>query len=213
MHCLKMLAAMVSLALASPALAQVKFSVGGVNYTMPLPAGYCPPAHPDDVKRMDFAASLDTEHVTLASLVRCKRDNATDYILIKTPKGNVNLTVTLEQLMREAGPVFDQMEGQNVAVPDAEQNLGQAIGRETGRETDVAMAVGPRGRDARCLYIGGTVRSQGLAGGTIALGGCISATGGRMLMLAVYGQGDKPETVRALMRQSRALIETIKPAP
>jgi hypothetical protein len=207
----KMAVAALAVTAASPAMAQVELKVGGVGFAMALPGGYCVPSHPDDVARMKFAESLDGDHVTLVSLVPCKRGDMTDYILIKAPKRAVNQTVTLDQLMRQIGPEFDRQNGNNIAIPATEAKLGGALSAQHGESVDVALALGPRGRDKSCAYIGGTVRSDGLAGNVVAVGGCITAIGGRMLMVTLYGAGDKPETVSRLLRNSRAIALTIKP--
>lgn len=215
MHWLKRAATVVAVAAASPALAQnADFRVGDVSFTLPLPKGYCVPTRGNDVYRTNFAASLDKQNVTALSIVPCAENaDPLDYMLIKAPIAMVNADVTMPQLLSMLGPEFDKPEGADIPLPGTEKTVGDALTEHAGAPVEVSMAIGPRGHDDRCAYIGGLARVEGMADGGMAVGGCVTVAGGRMLMVFVYSRGSDASAVRALLPRARALALSVKVKP
>lgn len=201
------MAAVMAVATASPAMAQsADFRVGAVRYTMALPKGYCEPTRAEDVSRMHFAASNDKVGMTALSLVPCEPGDLSDYILVKAPLSMVDTPMTVAQLQKEAGAEFDQQG--DVPLDGLEQDLSSAASERSGQKVEMKTAIGPRGRDDICLYLGGTATFEGIA--TLSMGGCMTSVGDRVVVIFVYGPGDDAATVRTLMARSRALAQAIR---
>ncbi|MEZ0242100.1 MAG: hypothetical protein ACAH11_01910 [Sphingomonas sp.] len=186
-----------------------RFAMGGVNFVMPMPEGYCLPG-PDMQPTVEAAAASDTQNKTALTLMSCGPNaDPLDYLMIKTPNDFVTVDVTRARLLSSLGPDFDTPVGPNFSLGKAEKEMEGILSEGAGREVDVASALAPRGHDDVCAYLGGTVTSDALDGGVISVGSCLTAIGGRVLAINLYARGGEPATVSKLMRRARALALTI----
>ncbi len=182
------------------------FDVGATNFSVAIPKGYCLPTKAQDVERMRYAASLDNESITSASLVACgPNPDIADYILIKTPVGMVDQEITLTSLLGNLGPDFDKPVGADIPIPETEARIGDALSQRTGNDVKVGVAIGPRGHDDVCAYTGGTIRATNVAGGAVAIGTCVTVVQGKMFAIHVYWPGEESAVGKTLLQRARAV--------
>jgi hypothetical protein len=202
--------AAIGLAWAMPAAAQerAKLSLGGSEFTIPVPAGYCIPIG-EAAERMAFAASVDTASVTLASFVSCgPKADRRDYYLVKAPKDPLNRDLTFAQYVTAE---FDGAE--NIPIPDAEKKVGDALSKRAGSQVAISTAITTRGRDEACGYIGGLFEADSGGGTktTMTLAGCATVLAKRAIHVIVYNPGSDISRVPALKAQVKAVVKSIKP--
>jgi len=183
-------AAAVALAvvLAAPAAAQpAAFEAGGVRYAIPAPPGYCSkgPAidayyvtqrrhNPDAVPDAVFARCgvaelipLDLFAVKVRTDMRIERDALLAQIRAEMPEAMRKETLIPDAVAR-----------------DMERRAGEAF------DTRVSLNAGikPIGVDDFCGYIAGVIRLQYEGGDpmNMAMGGCVTAIGGRPVYVFRY---------------------------
>jgi hypothetical protein len=214
---LKMLAA--ALALAPPAAAQpapASFRFGGVEFQMPIPAGYCLPTG-SQIEFERFLAAGDERNATHLSLSPCASEKALDmdFIVLKTP--NAALWVPLEraQFLEELGAVFDSEEFKSqMASGEMLDETGKAATKMFGTRVDVAGGIRPLGKDERCGYMGGTLKVASPEGNaSLAVGTCMTVVSGRMLVISWYGPDTGSRGIAELLLKSKRLAGEISGKP
>jgi hypothetical protein len=186
-----------------------RFEIGGVNFVMPVPAGYCLPTA-DQQPAVDALAASDRDNKTSLTLLSCGPNaDEMDYLIIKTPVDVVSLTISRTTLLSSLGPEFDKPMGADFDLGATERDIEGRFSESAGRPVSVAAAVSPRGHDDVCGYIGGTVKSDALEGGVITVASCLTVVSGRVLAINLYARGDDPATLRALLKRTRALALTV----
>ena len=190
------------------------FRIGGVEFALPLPTGYCMPQG----KQIDIAqliAAADPNSVTHLTLVRCGVEmttGANDYTLIKTPKTALVVAVDRPTLLKSLGAEFDNPETLKYLQSDAfDKKVSEDLGKVIPGKPQFAGDIKPLGRDDVCAYLGGTTKVEGNgASYSQAVGTCITSIGKRVVVVNRYGVRTDSAGVVALLRQARALALTIK---
>ncbi|MCW3846090.1 hypothetical protein OF829_02495 [Sphingomonas sp. LB-2] len=205
--------AVAALAVAAPAWAQqggtASFGIGGVNYTAPVPAGYCLPASAAEVERMRAIAVADRENMTALSVISCgSAANPLSYFVVKTPYQAVELPVTLRDVLDL--PDFNAPE-KDAQIDD--QEMADVVKRETGMDATVRTDIRLMGHDDVCGYMGGTVSVEIGQERRVSLGGCMTVAGKRMVMVIFTAPGDDPADIARLKAKARAFALTIHVKP
>jgi len=221
MDVLRAFAALAALAVvgAAPPHAQASpqvgtFRISGVGFEMPIPTGYClPSGKGGDVAQLMAAA--DQQNVTHLTLLACQDDWGKDYILVKTPSQALLVDVGREEALKALAaaldtPALKEQFSSGKLVTDAGKGMSDVL----GRKVDLVGEIKPVGRDEACVYLAGTTEVKTAdVSYRIAVGGCITVVGRRMLTLYVYGSDTGAAGVAALVARSRRLMETIRVAP
>ncbi|HEX9963564.1 MAG TPA: hypothetical protein VGB04_01105 [Allosphingosinicella sp.] len=202
---------------AGSASGEASFSVGGVEFRLPLPSGYClPRGQQADVARL--VAAGDTANATHLTLFPCDAavdasglGDQKDYILIKTPKQALNAQVTREELLLGLGEAFESPAfAQALASGQLLKEAGKGVSNVAGRTVDLSGNVAPRGKDELCAYLGGVMAvASSVKSYTLAVGTCITAVGGRVLSVYWYGSDERPTGVARLLVKTKGLAQTI----
>jgi hypothetical protein len=200
--------AMLALAVAAPAWAQetMKFSVGSVSYTAPIPEGYCLPKCAEEKRRVESVAAYDDENLSVISLISCGPNaNNLDSFVIKVPRNLVNAPMKLPDLLGNAE--FAQTD---VLAPTDDDQMAQVVNRQTGLDATVETEIRILGHDDVCGYLGGTVAVSAGDKVYVTVAGCITVVGDRMLMVIFSGPGNNPADVGRLRRKARAFAVSIR---
>ncbi len=207
-----MLVAIAVLGHAAPAAAQTAdFSVGSARFTMPLPAGFCLPATAKQIASAEEMAAFDTDNRTDLTIYTCGDAPGSPYYIVKTPTNLVDTPMTRAQLLALLRPEFARRGTADILIGDTDKEMGEAISRDLGTAVELSSAVGPRGIDDVCAYIGGTMKVSVGAGreAYITLGACMTAVNGRVLVINHYARGNDPETLKQVLARARAVALTI----
>lgn len=186
------------------------FRVGGVSFSMPIPDDYCLPSG----KMADIAqvlAAADKVNTTDLTLSRCDGEvlrGANDYTVVKTPSAALLVAVDRTTLLTQLGAAF----GKTLDTKSWRDTAAKSMSDVTGTKVDISGTFGPRGKDDMCGYMAGVLHydTPGISyDQPIAV--CITAIGGRII--SIFRAGTKPDEagILSLMRETRALAETIKP--
>ncbi|HEX8124109.1 MAG TPA: hypothetical protein VF548_00840 [Allosphingosinicella sp.] len=206
-----------ALAASPPPPAGASFRVGGVEFQLPLPPGYCLPRGLQ-VDVAQLVAAGDTANVTDLTLFPCtapasgpELGNQKDYILIKTPKQAMVTQVTRKDLLAGLGEAFD-----NPAFTEAlnsgklMKDAGQGVSNVVGTKIDLSGNVAPRGKDDVCAYLGGAMTvTSAVKSYALSVGACITAVGGRILTIYWYGPDEGPASVARLLVKAKGVARTI----
>ena len=198
-----------------PARAQqggtAEFSIGTVNYTVPIPAGYCLPEGARQIELARYGASLDKENVTPLTLYSCGPSaSMSDYVLVKTPTALTSTRITLANILQD--PQFARAEKPS-AQTGVEDTLEGALAEQTGKDIAVSTAVAALGHDDVCGLIGGSVTATGDRVIHVSLGGCMTSLGDRAFVVFFYADGNDPATVKRLMAKARVFAMSVRVRP
>lgn len=212
MKSLSWVLAALPLIAASPApdARQADFQVGGVSFSLPLPASYCLPAGKDAAVAKLMAAG-DTTNTTDLTLVRCDEGivpGANDYTYVKTPVAALQITIDRPTLLAQLGAEF----GKAIDTTSASSQAGKKLSEVAGMKIDISGSFAPRGKDDVCGYMAGVLH---VATDKISydqpIAVCITSVGGRVLSVYRTGKKNDEAGILALMREARLLALTIKP--
>lgn len=216
MKALFLLAATLAASTAGAAVtpAPSTFRIGGVDFALPLPTGYCVPQG----KQIDIAqliAAADPNSVTHLTLMKCGVEittGANDYTLIKTPKTALVAAVDRPTLLASLGAEFDKPETLKYLQSDAfDKKVSEDAGKVIPGKPQFTGDIKPLGRDDVCAYLGGTTKVVGNgASYSQAVGTCITSIGKRVVVVNRYGIRADEAGVAILLRQAKALALTIK---
>jgi hypothetical protein len=205
------------LAAAPPARPEASFQVSGVEFRLPLPAGYCLPRGAQ-ANLAALVAKGDVQNVTHLTLFPCDApaDPAglsiqKDYILIKTPRQVLDSTLSRDELLQGLGQAFENPAfTRALASGELSKEAGKGVSSAVGTPVDLSGTVAPRGKDDFCAYLGGTVAvASSIKSYTLAVGTCITAVGGRVLSVYWYGSDERPAGVARLLVKAKELARTI----
>ncbi len=202
--------AALGLVAAAPA-GRATFDVGGVKLSLPLPASYCEPSGPMTALAQTVAAA-DPDNVTDLTLYKCDAtpDDLGDYVLIKTPVRVLGMTVDRPTLLAQIGPEFDK--GPPVDNKKLGDDVASSLDRVSGTKAKVATQMSVRGHDDVCGYVGGSAQlSNSSRSVNVAVGGCITAAGGRIVQVFRYTMYRDPSDIDRMMKDARAIALTIGP--
>ncbi|MBL0916403.1 MAG: hypothetical protein IBJ13_13105 [Sphingopyxis sp.] len=206
------------LPMSAQAAESVTFTVHDVTLTAPLPAGYCIPVDRDKLIA-DTLAKGDTENVTLATLIRCDHAGqangpGNDYMLIKTPKTALTAKIARSDLIGSLKAQFGTAEWQsNAAGERANATASKGLSDALATPVDIQGEIAPRGTDADCAYLGGSLNVTG--GGVsypIILGGCITSVADKAVAVYTYDDPGKGGGVAGKMRTARNVAMSIRKA-
>jgi hypothetical protein len=210
----KMLAAAMAAAIPGQAFAQqatASFELPGLHFSVPIPQGYCLPAEGAQADLAREAAALDKGNVTDLTLVACgPRALPQDYILVKTQVNLVATTLTRPWLIAELIKEFGDAP-RSIAFPQVDKDLENALSAHAGKKVEVSMEIGPRGSDADCYYMGGSM--EGDPNGIkayMSVGSCMTVVGGRSLAVHFYAPGNDPAVSARLMTRARIFALSIR---
>jgi hypothetical protein len=197
----------------APAVGAVAtFRVGGIDFKLPLPDGYCLPTD----KYIDIAqavAAMDNENVTDLTAYRCDGQGmSVDYpLLIKTPKSVLLNEVGRKELLSQMGAEFDKPEFANIlASGEIDQSSSDSVSAVLGESVAVKSEIKPIGKDETCAYLAGTVALGDKDGSSpIALTACITAVHKRVLLVYAFGPFSGPKSILALAPKAKALALTL----
>ncbi|MDQ8757289.1 hypothetical protein RCO27_13745 [Sphingosinicella sp. LHD-64] len=191
---------------------RASFRMPGIEFELPIPAGYCLPqgAQADAAQLLAAADSLNVTHLTL---VRCEEspEAATDYNLIKTPRQALLTTIERRAFLDSVGEAFattelTQLMESGSLNSQSEEGISQVI----GRQIDISGSIRPLGRDQVCAYVGGTVQMQSNeVSYDISMGACMTIVSSRLLFIYAYGPASGSAGVARLMVRARRLAESI----
>lgn len=207
---------LISASQAAQAETAASFRFGGVEFEVPLPAGYCLPQG-QDIDVAQVLAAADHSNVTHLTLQRCHHEDGPllDYILIKTPTQALLARVGREELLEGVGQAFDAAPFAS-AIESGEflSEAAEGLSSATGTLVDMSGGIRPLGRDSMCAYLGGIVEiSSGVASYSISIGSCITAISDRVVAVHWYGPDTGSAGVAALLTRARRLAETISARP
>lgn len=216
---LALMAAVALLSVPAQAAEAVIFTVHDTGLTVPLPAGYCLPRDRDKAIA-DLLAEGDTQNVTLATLIRCDMADRAEglgheYMLIKAPKQTLAVRVSRPDLLSALGAEFGKPEWQSGASSEqANQNAAKDVSDALKTPVAIEGDLAPRGTDADCAYLGGTLQISGAGiSYPINLGSCITSAGEKIVSVHAYDDPGRSGGVAGLMRKARDVALSIRAAP
>jgi len=188
------------------------FTVGGANFEMPIPAGFClPNGKTADAARL--LATGDKDNVTSVTLLSCTGDGFDTYILIKTPVSLSNTDFTREETLKSLGAAFETPLFKDRLPSAVIDKSAQGLSEAFGQKVDLAGEVKPLGKDQACAYLGGTmdVKMPQITY-RVSVGTCLTAVGRRFIAVNAYGPDKGSAGVAALVATARRVMETIRPS-
>jgi hypothetical protein len=188
---------------------------------VPLPAGYCEPTGAD-IDLAQVVAAGDNDNVTHLSLYPCNVQASKaplgtfkDYIVVKTPRQALLVAVGREELLRSLGeefenPAFAEAVASGRIMDESEAGPSKVL----MTKLDLSGSVAPRGKDEMCAYVGGLLTvSSSVVTYTLAVGGCMTSVGERVLAIYYYGPDQSPSGVARLLMRSKEFAKSIKIRP
>lgn len=186
--------------------------VGSVTLRIPFPAGYCKPTG-SDISGLERLAAEDKNSITLLSLVECKANPRSRYLLVKTPADNQNIDVERSEAIRQLSAAMERI-NVRARAEQFQQSLGEKRSQTRGVPTTVQGAIDSRGHDDVCIYIGGQLTTD--AGGrrqTQAVASCMTLAGRRFLTLSSYENSTDPDAYKHQLPMLRDMASHIAPPP
>lgn len=201
--------AALAVALAAPAGAQdgrpIAFSVHGSAFTVPTPAGYCTQTEAQAAISKQVHA-WDTINLTPLEISRCGMVEATDYMLIKTPREASRIPMARADFINLMKDQFSaDLIKEGIAKGSEDVSKG-SDGTITMGDGDF----GYRGHDDICIYLGGSLDVTGEGGKrTGRIGTCVTLVGGYLMTINAYDFAPNGSDEAALMARSRAMAVSI----
>jgi len=188
----------------------LSFRMLGDEITVPTPAGYCEPTGPY-ADAAQVAAAGDSQNVTLLSLYNCAEMAAgapsQHWAFIKAPKSLMSTRATLAQLLEGMGAVPESDLKAALEDPNINEGVQKELSKVTGADVKVASSIVPVDRDANGYYLAGTVQmSAGESNIAAAVAVGFTAVKGHLITYNLYGPGQSPAAVRAVLDVAR--VET-----
>lgn len=208
------LAALLSpVAVCAQPVTSAEFNAGGIDFTMPLPKGFCLRDTPQAKAVTQMVAASDANNLTLLMIFDCAGEPGdTDNFVIKIPARFLMVEVTREQLIREVSAAFETPEIRAEITSERLNAItSSSISDVLNTEVQIDSAFAPSGHDDVCVYMDGiitmTVAEKEIK---VAAAGCMTAVGGRMLSIYRYGEGNIPGRSKKLIPEVRAMAESIR---
>ena len=185
------------------------FQIGNVNYTVPIPSGYC---LGQDVNRSEKSTNEDANPQThmLVVIIRCHPKNLeekSDYSVISIPKPLESSFVSRDMILSRfggSGPA-------NVNFQALERDMSRTFGG------DVQIDGRPRrvGHDDLCAFQIGAItvnirRSDKDVKVAASVGSCLTAIGGRAMTISRYNASRPSPDFPRLLREAEDLARSIQ---
>lgn len=182
------------------------FRMGGVDFAVPIPAGYCVPQG-RDVDIAQALAATDNINLTHVTLMKCGENDLLNYFILKTPRAAILKDFQLEPFLNEIGVQF-----QSTAIKDfmSDGSLDKEVkkGFQTvlGSDLDLTTDIKPLGRDERCAYVGGTAEFTNVPDPyKISMGRCITIISNRIISIYSYGSRTDVQGVVEQLKKAKEL--------
>jgi len=211
------LAALTMMPGAARAADPMNFLVRDVTIRGSIPDGYCVPTGKNKAAA-DLLAKGDPENETPVTLIRCDQQDQPDgmrydYYLIKAPRvayAPMTRADFLAMMAKElALPTYQTGSTGKTSLNDAAGNLTDTL----GTKVDLSGEIKPRGTDDVCMYLGGEVKvSTAAASYPIAVGGCGTIVGGKIMFVYSYDDPAKANGVATQLRRARAMADKLNAA-
>lgn len=158
-------------------------------------------------------AAADTANVTHLTINACDpQARWTDYFIVKTPVTLLSATITNEAFQKAMEPVFAKRVDTTKAIADTGKRTSEIL----QTETEIKGNIVPVGKDETCIYFGGVIDvtqpTQAISY-TLAVVGCMTVIGGKVVTVYRYGRGTDIEHVKVLMPSARLFANGIKESP
>jgi hypothetical protein len=189
----------------------VDFRIGGVDFSLPIPDGYCKPAG----KGLDVAqamAATDDLNVTHLLLQNCDpKLSDVDYFILKTPKNALLVNAPRAELLSAMQAEISKPINQEEIFGDKmNQQASAGFDRVFNMKIDMDAAIGPRGYDDTCAYIGGYISYTNITEPyKIAIGMCFTSINSKIMTVNVYGQPKDQTDVARLLARSKLIATSI----
>jgi len=173
--------------------------IGAVSVRIPFPKDYCKPTG-KAAAAAQLLAAADDRNVTLLTLVKCGPNaSLSDYLIVKTPIEALNADVDRSTLIEMMSKEFDKPEFKakmGTLANDASNRLSQ-VGATTVK---IDAAIGPRGHDDTCVYMGGS-GTENVGNETFpkVMGMCMTAVASRMINLHAYKRATDAQAYQPLL--------------
>ncbi|KPL67113.1 hypothetical protein SZ64_02775 [Erythrobacter sp. SG61-1L] len=189
------------------------FRIGLEQLEMPIPQGYCLPQGNEEAASQLLAAA-DYDNVTLAHFHACGRNPAVsaydDYILLKTPKAVLALTLPREEFL-DVLDAESNKPGANIFDAAMRAQVEAEMGEVMGTAPKLAFEIEYLGRDEDCVYLigHGDVSIDDVQTKRGLMVACMAVTQGKMFAVYSYrfAAGD---TVEGLKAQTRAIAVSVR---
>ncbi|MEZ0242101.1 MAG: hypothetical protein ACAH11_01915 [Sphingomonas sp.] len=200
------------MAVANPAPAQTiaDFTLNGIAFEVPLPAGMClPKGQMAEASRR--LADADPYNLTLLMVITCG-DEAFEheYLAIKAPYSALSTETERGPFLESLEPMFGTKSSDDLfagATGIAEKKLEDV----TGRPVSIEGKISPLGVDGMCAYLGGVIEVQSDAlHYKQAISGCITVVGRKPMIVYSAGRGDSEADVAKHARKARVFAEAIR---
>ena len=197
---------------ATPAVVTAAFQVGGVDFKLVLPDGYCLPAG-QIAASADKAAAADTANATDLTAYKCdsRGDALEQPLLIKTPRGMLSTTVERRAFLAQMGAQLHNPEvTAALASGKIDKSSAAAFSKVEGDPVTVKSEFKLVGEDDTCVYMAGTETiGEGARSTRAAVAACMTAAHGRVLSIYAFGPYSAPHDALALEPKARALALTL----
>lgn len=188
------------------------FRFGGVEFSMPIPDGYCEPKG-KDVDVAQAVAAIDSLNVTHLILKNCDpKLSDLGYFILKTPKNALFASVPRAEFLSAIEKELGRPENQQKILGDKDiQEVSAGIERVLNMKVSMDAAIGFRATDETCAYIGGYASYTNIPKPyKIALGMCMTSIENKIITVSAYGPPEDNGDVGRLMAQSKAIAASIK---
>lgn len=189
-------------------MADTRFMIGTIEYSLPIPEGFCLPQG-EELADSQYIATFDPTNATPVDLQRC---------------GTYNSNYTLVKHARNAPPVglsraaFIEVMAQYFADQANKPSLDSSIDKVRegmSEKTDGVMTQGETqfgytGHDDTCIYLAG--KMQVVIDGTAFwrnVGSCTTLVGGRVISIHSYANEDWNIPSAELRDRSRDIAQSI----
>jgi hypothetical protein len=191
-----------------------KFQIDGLEFTLPIPKGFCLPSGPYALDAQQIALA-DAENETHVIFYTCKKreiiqNGAT--ISVKTIKSLLHVDLDDEKFNTLMGDNWIQSFDSNKTEID--QNLDKSIDRaksQLGFDINFKNEIRPFGKDRECRYLAGAFEvSSGDQIQTIYAGACLSTISGRSFSFYRYERALTSKGSARILADVKALRNSMK---
>lgn len=197
---------------APPAAVETTFQVGGVDFKLTLPPGYCLP-NGQIAPLAKKAAAADVANATDLTAYRCelRGDAVEQALLIKTPLTVVSTTVERRTLLAQVGAAFDNpVVTSALSSGEIDKSSAAALSKAQGAPVTVKSEIKPAGKDETCAYVAGSEAiGEGGRLNRVAVAACMTAVHGRVLSIYAYGPYAGPRSLDGLAPKAKSVALTL----
>lgn len=188
---------------------ELAFAASGREFTLQVPAGYCPPKGAD-IARARAVAEIDSVNYTPVDLQKCGTTGK-EYVLVKYSREGSVFDATRAEFIALLKSEF-QGPGADQALAEGAAQANADIADASGGSTRVEMPdYGYSGADDVCVYMSGALS---LTSGDRSVSGraatCITLVDGQSFAIHAYDMGGTTR-IATLKARSAAVARSIRP--